>query len=68
MKVLLKRSLQRVAQTLRLMVGVGDYDGYLDHVRKHHPEQQPMSRSDYFRYCQTARYPTKDGKIHRCPC
>ena len=68
MKVLLKRSLQRVAQTLRLMVGVGDYDGYLDHVRKHHLEQQPMTRSEHFRYCQTARYPTKDGDIKRCPC
>jgi uncharacterized short protein YbdD (DUF466 family) len=50
------------------MVGVGDYDGYLEHCRQHHPEQQPMSRSDYFRYGQEARYPGKDGKIKRCPC
>ncbi len=59
---------RRVAQTLHLMVGVGDYTGYLEHFRVHHPDQQPMTRSDYFRYCQSARYPTKDGKIKRCPC
>ena len=50
------------------MVGVGDYDGYLAHYREHHPDQKPMSRADYFRYCQAARYPSKDGSIKRCPC
>lgn len=59
---------RRVAQTLRLMVGIGDYEGYVDHMRQQHPDQQPMTKADYFRYCQMARYPTKDGKIKRCPC
>ena len=68
MRALLKGLVWRTAQTLRLMVGVGDYEAYLEHVRKHHPEQQAMSRSDHFRYCQNARYPSKGGKIHRCPC
>ncbi len=68
MRELLQGLLRRTAQTLRLMVGVGDYDGYLEHMRQHHPEQQAMTRSDYFRYCQSARYPSKGGKIHRCPC
>ncbi len=65
---LLRRVFVRTAQTLRLMVGVGDYDGYLQHVRQHHPDHKPMTRSDYFHYCQTARYPTRDGEIKRCPC
>jgi uncharacterized short protein YbdD (DUF466 family) len=68
MKKLVARIFQRSAQTLRLMVGVGDYDGYLAHMQEHHPEAQPMSHSDYFRYCQNARYPTKDAAVKRCPC
>ncbi|HEY6130562.1 MAG TPA: YbdD/YjiX family protein [Halioglobus sp.] len=68
MKTLLQALFRRTAQTLRLMVGVGDYNAYLEHSRLHHPDLAPMSRSDYFRYCQSARYPTKDGKIKRCPC
>lgn len=68
MKTRMLQIARRAAQTLRLMVGVGDYDGYLEHMRGHHPEQEPMSRSDYFRYCQNARYPAKDGAIKRCPC
>jgi uncharacterized short protein YbdD (DUF466 family) len=68
MQDLLKAFFRRAAQTLRLMVGVGDYDGYLLHVRQHHPDLTPMTRSDYFQYCQAARYPTKDGAIKRCPC
>ena len=68
MRTALRQIFRRFAQTARLMVGVGDYDGYLEHMRQRHPEQEPMNRSEYFRYCQSARYPTKDGTIKRCPC
>lgn len=68
MKALIVKFFQRSAQTLRLMVGVGDYEGYVEHMRGHHPDAAPMSRAEYFRYCQNARYPTKDGSIKRCPC
>jgi len=58
----------RVAQTARLMVGVGDYPRYLAHMKTHHPSAPVMSEKDYFRYCQESRYPGKDGSIKRCPC
>jgi uncharacterized short protein YbdD (DUF466 family) len=64
----LKEFFNRVAQTARLMVGVGDYANYVEHMHQHHPDRQPMTHTEYFRYCQVARYPTKDGKIKRCPC
>ncbi|RYZ85302.1 MAG: YbdD/YjiX family protein [Moraxellaceae bacterium] len=60
--------LQRTAQAARMMVGVGDYPGYKLHMEQHHPEITPMSEQEYFRYCQDARYPSKSGKISRCPC
>jgi uncharacterized short protein YbdD (DUF466 family) len=60
--------LKRSAQTARMMVGVGDYAAYKAHMETHHPELTPMNETEYFRYCQDARYPAKAGKISRCPC
>ena len=68
MKAGVKQVLRRAAQTLRLMVGVGDYEQYVAHVRTHHPELAPMSRADFFRHAQATRYPSADGSIKRCPC
>jgi uncharacterized short protein YbdD (DUF466 family) len=58
----------RVADTLRLMVGVGNYQVYCEHMRQMHPEAEPMNETAYFRYCQQARYPSRAGAIKRCPC
>ncbi len=65
----LKDAAKKVVQTCRLMVGVHDYEYYLQHMRERHPEAQPMSREAFYRYCLEARYPSADrpggGK---CPC
>ncbi len=58
----------RVVETARLMVGVGDYARYCQHMQLHHPDSSVMSEREYFRHCQNSRYPGKDGKIKRCPC
>lgn len=58
----------RLAQSLRLMVGVRDYQVYLLHMRSHHPQQQPMSEKQFYRYCVDARYGAKAGKLGKCPC
>ncbi|HQQ63144.1 MAG TPA: YbdD/YjiX family protein [Pseudomonadales bacterium] len=60
--------LRLVSRTVRLMVGVGDYEQYVAHMQSHHPDAIAMSEKEYFRYCQSARYPGKDGSIKRCPC
>ena len=59
---------QRTVQTARLMVGVGDYERYREHMLSHLPDVAPMSEAEYFRHCQQSRYPGKDGNIKRCPC
>lgn len=64
----MKHFFQRLLQTARLMVGVGDYAGYCQHIRERHPQTTPMTETEYFRYCQEARYPSKDAAIKRCPC
>ena len=45
-----------LGQTLRLMVGVPDYETYVEHMRATHPDQEPMSYEAFFRERQDARY------------
>ena len=52
----------------RLMVGLGNYQRYCEHMGQVHPDAPVMTEPEYFRYCQEARYPGKSGRIHRCPC
>lgn len=47
---------QLLVQTARLIVGVPDYDRYLAHVRRTHPDTVPMSREDFFANRLQARY------------
>lgn len=60
--------IKRTAQTLRLMVGVGDYEAYVKHCRDHHPDYVAMNKEQYFLNRLQARYPNKKGNINRCPC
>jgi uncharacterized short protein YbdD (DUF466 family) len=51
-----------MAQSLRLMVGVPDYGGYVAHMRATHPDQEPMNYEAFFRERQAARYASSTGK------
>jgi uncharacterized short protein YbdD (DUF466 family) len=59
---------KRLVQTCRLMVGVHDYEYYLDHMRTRHPQAAPLTREAFYRYCLEARYPSAQGGGSRCPC
>lgn len=52
-------------QTLRLMVGLPEYDAYVAHMRTTHPEAEVMSYEAFFRERQEARYSGK-GRVGRC--
>jgi uncharacterized short protein YbdD (DUF466 family) len=54
---------RRLRQSLRLMVGVPEYDTYVTHMRNKHPGQPIMPYREFFRERQEARY---DGKVGRC--
>ena len=45
-----------LGQSMRLMVGLPEYDTYLAHMEKTHPEQSPMSYEEFFKERQEARY------------
>ena len=53
-------------QAARLMVGVPDYDAYVDHRRAVHPGEPVMTYAEFFRERQTRRYGGGGGQIGRC--
>lgn len=51
-----------LGQAANLMVGVPDYEVYVQHMRQTHPEREPMSYEEFFRERQEARYGGGAGK------
>lgn len=65
----LRRGVALTGQTLKLMIGVGDYDAYVTHMKEHHADAEVMSYKDWYRNRVDARYgASKDGAMKRCPC
>ncbi|MDV6345026.1 YbdD/YjiX family protein [Nitrosomonas sp. Is37] len=52
-----------LGQSMRLMIGVPEYDVYVAHMKEAHPDKAIMSYEAFFRERQEARY---GGKISRC--
>ena len=57
---------EMVTKTARLMVGVPDYDAYVEHRRVNHPGQAIMTYEEFFRERQTARYAVGKGRFRGC--
>lgn len=53
---LIARWWRAACQAARLAIGIPDYDNYVDHVRRHHPEREPMGRDVFFHERMQARY------------
>jgi uncharacterized short protein YbdD (DUF466 family) len=56
---------RKVAQTANLMVGLPDYDTYVAHRQRTHPDEPVMTRTEFFRERQEARY-GGSGRVLRC--
>ena len=55
-----------VCQGGRLMVGFPDYDTYVEHMRRNHPDRPVMTYPEFFRNRQEARYGADGRKGFRC--
>lgn len=55
-----------LARTASLMVGVPDYDTYVAHRRRNHPDEAVMTREEFFRERQASRYGAGAGRTFRC--
>lgn len=51
-----------LGQAARLMVGVPDYDAYVQHMKITHPEQVPMTYEEFYKNRVEARYGGKNAK------
>ena len=58
----LARMGEYLGQAARMMVGLPDYDTYVQHVRTTHPDRTPMTYDEFFRERQEARFSGATGK------
>jgi len=58
----MKALLAKLRETALLMVGQPSYEAYLQHMRKHHPAREPMTRLQFFRDRERARYGSGGGR------
>jgi uncharacterized short protein YbdD (DUF466 family) len=58
--------LRRLREIARLMVGIPDYDVYVQHRRRVHPGEPVMSYEEFFRDRQDSRYAVGRGKLRGC--
>ena len=54
------------ARTARLMVGVPDYDAYVEHRGRVHPGEPVMSRAEFLRERTERRFGGGPDRIGRC--
>jgi uncharacterized short protein YbdD (DUF466 family) len=60
------RLLKRAVQTARLMVGIPDYETYVEYRRRFHSGEPIMTYEEFFRERQEARYAVGKGNSKGC--
>ena len=55
-----------VVRAARLMVGIPDYQTYVEHRRAFHPGEPVMTYEEFFRERQNARYAVDKGRMRGC--
>ncbi|QIQ21517.1 YbdD/YjiX family protein [Zophobihabitans entericus] len=50
-----------LGQAARMLIGIPDYDTYVEHIKLNHPDQPIMTYEEFFRERQQSRY-GGDGK------
>ncbi|MBE3595349.1 MAG: YbdD/YjiX family protein [Candidatus Carbobacillus altaicus] len=60
----IKDILHAFSLNYKTIFGMPNYEQYLKHHAEHHPEEKPMTASEYYVYALNERY--NSGKINRC--
>ena len=50
------RVFRSITRTIRTIIGVPDYERYLEHTQRCHPERTPLTRDEFARDRLEARY------------
>ncbi len=59
---MIRHLLARAAETARLMIGQPPYEAYCTHMAQNHPDQPVMTRAEFFRNRQDARFSSRNGR------
>lgn len=59
-------TVDRATQTARLMIGIPDYQTYVRHQQRLHPDKPVMTYEEFFRERQQARYAVGKGRLRGC--
>lgn len=51
-----------LGQAARMLIGIPDYDNYVQHMKDNHPDKPVMTYNEFFSERQEARYGGSDGK------
>ncbi len=62
----LSRMGKYLGQAARMLVGMPDYDTYVEHMRNKHPDKPVMTYEEFFRERQEARYGGGRGRLIGC--
>lgn len=62
----LGRFARKLRQTASLMCGQPDYDNYLAHFARAHPDEAPMTRTEFFRNREDRRFGVGNHAGFRC--
>ncbi|MBI1980335.1 MAG: YbdD/YjiX family protein [Methylocystis sp.] len=62
----LNRLARKLRDGARLMVGQGDYDAYVAHIRARHDGTPIMARDEFFRARENARFGAGGERAFRC--
>jgi uncharacterized short protein YbdD (DUF466 family) len=57
---------ERARQTARLMIGIPDYETYVQHRKTFHPDQPIMTYEEFFIERQNARYSVSKDRMKGC--
>ena len=56
-----------LGQAAKMMIGVPDYDNYVEHMKTNHPDKPCMTYTEFFRERQEARYGgSGEGGVRCC--
>ena len=58
----IREAWRKGVQVCRLIIGIPDYDTYVEHIRRSHPERVPMTYEEFFIERQNARYKGGGGR------
>jgi uncharacterized short protein YbdD (DUF466 family) len=62
----LSKSLKKLSNSARLMVGRGDYEAYAQHMRRNHEDMAILTPAEFFRAREEARFGGGVRRAFRC--